>query len=70
MLMLIETLLIEALRHIGQFFAETFWSLRYFGHLSHICIKTCGNSAHQPIFSDILTEMTIVFVHFKKKFCL
>jgi len=36
----------------------TFWPLGHFGHSSHSCIKTCRNSAHQPIFSYILTEMT------------
>ena len=30
--------------HFGHFFAETFWSLKHFGHLSHSCIKTCHNS--------------------------
>jgi len=40
------------------FFAETFWSLKHFGHLSHSCIKTRRNSVFWPIFSDILTEMT------------
>ena len=29
------------------FFAETFWSLKYFGHLSHSCIET----RHNCIFS-------------------
>jgi len=37
---------------------KSFFSLRYFGHLSHSCIKTCRNSVPQRIFSDILTEMT------------
>ena len=27
-----------------SFFAKIFWSLRHFGHLSHSCIKTHGNS--------------------------
>ena len=41
-----------------SFFAEAFWSLRNFGHLSHSCIKTRCNSFHLPIISEIPTEMT------------
>jgi len=48
-----------------SFFAETFWSLKDFGHLSHSCIKTRCSSNHLPMFSDILSEMTIIFGHFK-----
>jgi len=29
-----------------SFFAETFWLLRCFGHLSHSYVKTCHSSAH------------------------
>jgi len=29
-----------------SFFAETIWSMRHFGHLSHTCVKTSRNSAH------------------------
>jgi len=35
-----------------------FFSLRHFGHLSQSSIKTRRNTVHQPIFSDIPTEMT------------
>jgi len=61
----------------GSFLAETNWSLKHFGHLSHSCSKTHHNSVHWPLFSDILTEMTnffrsfqkhlLFFVHFKNK---
>jgi len=45
--------------------AETFWSLKHFGHLSHSCIKTRHSSVHSPLFSDILTDMTkFFFGHF------
>ena len=42
------------------FFAETLWSLRHFGHLSHSCIKTHRSSVQlvKSVFSDILMEMT------------
>jgi len=48
------------------FIAETFWSLRNFGHVSHCWAKTRCNSVHWPIFSDILTENDLIFFgHFK-----
>jgi len=50
-----HSIAVFSLRHFGQFFAETIWPVRHFGHLSHNGIKTCRNSAHQPILSDILT---------------
>jgi len=46
------------LRHFSHFFAETFGSLRHFGHLSHSCIKTRWSSVLYLIFSDIRTETT------------
>ena len=33
-----------------SFFAETFWSLKHFGHLSHGCIKTLRNNVLAYIF--------------------
>jgi len=30
-----------------SFLAETFWSLKHFGHLSHSCVKT----RHKSVFS-------------------
>jgi len=29
-----------------SFFAETFWSLKHFSHLSHSCNKTCCSNVH------------------------
>ena len=47
-----------SLRYFGHFVAaEAVWSLKHFGLLSHRFIKTRRSSVHQPIFSDILTEM-------------
>jgi len=52
--------------NISVIFADTFWSLKNFDHLSHSCIKTHHNSVFWPIYSNILTEMTwIFFGHFK-----
>jgi len=55
-----------SLRHSDHFFAETFWSLKHFGRLSHGGIKTRRSTAFQLIFTDILTEVALTFFdHFK-----
>jgi len=55
------------LGHFGDFIAGPFTLLRYFDHLSRSCIKTRCNCIHQPIFSDNLPKMTIIFFgHLKK----
>jgi len=50
-----------------SFFAERFWSLKHFGHLSHNCIKTHRNSVFLPVFSNILTEIPQFFRSFRKR---
>ena len=57
-----------SLWHFGHFFAETCWSLKHFGHLSHSCIKTRHSSVQYPIFSDIMTKITKFFQSFQKHF--
>jgi len=47
-------------------FAETFWSLKHFSHLSHSCIKTRHNSIHWSMYSDIVTELAMFFRSIKK----
>jgi len=46
---------------------EFLFSLRHLGHLSHNNIKTRRNSTHYPTFSDIMTELTLIFSVIKKK---
>jgi len=47
--------------------SSLFSLLRYFGHLSDISIKIFRNSTHYFIFSDIMTELTLIrFCHSKK----
>ena len=46
-----------------SFFADTFWSLKHFGHLSHSCVKTCCNSVYNLYFQ---TSWAKWLGHFKK----
>jgi len=41
--------------------------MKYFGHLSHSCIKSRRSNVHKPIFFDILTENIYVSVYDRKK---
>ena len=56
---------IFSLTHFGHFVAETFWSLKDFGHLSHSCIKTRRNSVFSLYFQTFWPKWLIFFGHFK-----
>jgi len=47
--------------HSSLFFAETFWLLIHFGHLSHNNVETSCNNMHYAIFSDTVTKLTLFF---------
>jgi len=47
------------------FFAETFWSLKHFGHLSHSCIKTRHNTVFSLYFQTFWPKLRNFFGHFK-----
>jgi len=34
------------------------FSLKHFGHLFHINIRSCRNTIHSSVFSDDMTELT------------
>ena len=47
------------------FLAETFWSLKNFGHLVHSCIKTCCNSVYGLYFQAFWPKWFNFLCHFE-----
>ena len=44
------------------FLVEIFWSLKYFGHLSHSCIKTCHETVLSLYFQTFLLKWQLFLV--------
>jgi len=57
-------------RTFWSFFAETNWSLKHFGNLSHSCSETHCNSVHYPIFQTLWLKWLNIFQSFQKHFSL
>jgi len=56
--------------NISVIFAEKFWSLKHFDHLSHSCIKTHHNSVFSLYFQTFSPKWLNFFRSFQKRFSL
>jgi len=52
---------------VVEMLSPVFFSLRHFDHLYRNIIKTHQNSIHHPTFSDITTELTLIFFNHLRK---